>query len=76
MKFIYEKQEKKKDLTLKDVQTNQFFVCKDGYLCQKANEEEYITIADNEGYPSSNYFECGKYMPIARLLPLVERIEF
>ncbi len=76
MKFIYEKQEEKKTLTLNDVEDNQFFVCADGYLCQKIGSESYITIADEEGCPCSGYYRNNTDTPIARLLPIVRKIEF
>lgn len=76
MKFIYEKQEKKEELTLSDVEENQFFVCVDGYLCQKVYEYAYNTIADDDGGPSCSYLTCEADMPIKRLLPIVEKIEF
>lgn len=77
MKFIYEK-ETEKQMTLNDVGENQFFVCEDGYLCQRIASESYITIADEEGYPSCGYY-MSRYnadMPIRRILPRVEKIEF
>lgn len=76
MKFIYEKQENKGELTLKDVAENQFFVCVDGYLCQKVYACAYTTIADNEGDPSCSHLTCDEDMPINRILPRVEKIEF
>lgn len=76
MKFIYENQEENKTLTLNDVGENQFFVCEDGYLCQKVYEYAYITIADDEGNPSCMKFDCDYNMPINRILPRVEKIEF
>lgn len=76
MKFIYEKQEEKKTLTLNDVENNQFFVDADGYLCQKIGSESYITIADEEGYPCCGYYRVNPEKSIARLLPIVEKIEF
>ncbi len=76
MKFIYEKEGEEKRLTLKDVEENQFFVCEDGYLCQKIHARAYITIADDEGNPYCGQLDCGEDMPIARLLPRVEKIEF
>lgn len=77
MKFIYEKQTKDKQLSLRDVEINQFFVCKEGYLCQKMNYGgSFVTIADDEGNPSCSNFNCDEDMPIKRLLPIVEKIEF
>jgi hypothetical protein len=76
MRFIYEKQTENKELTLKDVEENQFFVCADGYLCQKVYECGYNTIADDEGGPSCSHLTCEADMPIKRLLPIVEKIEF
>jgi hypothetical protein len=78
MKFIYEKQEENKTLTLKDVEENQFFVCKAGFLCQKKDSTEYATIADADGNPYCNVYEGSdeENTPIERVLPIVEKIEF
>jgi hypothetical protein len=76
MKFIYEKQTKDKQLTLKDVENNQFFVCKNGYLCQKECSESYVVIADGEGNPSCECFDSDEDEQIQRILPRVEKIEF
>jgi len=76
MKFIYEKQEKKKTLTLNDVESSQFFVCAEGYLCQRIGSESYITIADEEGYPCCGYYSVNPETSIKRILPIVEKIEF
>ena len=76
MKFIYEKQEENKEPTLNDVEANQFFVCADGYLCQRIGSESYITIADEEGYPCCGYFRVNPDKSIKRILPRVEKIEF
>lgn len=76
MKFIYEEVKKNKQLTLEEVEENQFFVCTDGYLCQKADETAYTTIADDEGNPTCCKLDCDYDIPIQRILPRVEKIEF
>lgn len=76
MKFIYAKKEKNKELTLRDVEENQFFVCKDGYLCQKIDSTDYVTIADEKGNPTCNTYAEPEDAPIVRILPRVEKIEF
>jgi hypothetical protein len=76
MKFIYEEVKKDEQLTLDDVKEDQFFICADGYLCQKIDENAYNTIADEEGNPSCRNLDCDYNMPINRILPCVEKIEF
>lgn len=76
MKFIYAKKEKNKELTLRDVEENQFFVCDAGYLCQKITHTEYISIADEEGNPCCDTYGAPEDAPIVRILPRVEKIEF
>lgn len=76
MKFIYEKETQEKKLTLNHVEYNQFFVCANGYLCQKMNDDTYVTIADDEGNPSCDSYADRGDTPIQRVLPIVEKIEF
>lgn len=80
VKFIYGKEIKGKQqdkLTLIDVKNNQFFVSREGYLCQKMDDMSYITITDKQGRPSCDYVEGPDDMPIARLLSHeVKKIEY
>ena len=76
MKFIYEIEPKKKQLTFADVAENQFFVCDEGYLCQKVDSEFACTIADPDGDPSCNYITVEDDHPITRILPKIAKIEF
>ena len=75
MKFIYEKQEESKPLTLFDVEINQFFV-KGGYLCQKEYDNTYVTIADPDGTPRCEHNSGDDFDTIDRILPFVKKIEF
>jgi len=77
MKIIFEKQNKKeKQLTIADVEVDQFFVCSNGYLCQKANDCFYNTITDDNGILSCESFDCNPDYEIKRILPRVTKIEF
>ncbi len=75
MKFILaEKQETKP--SLKDVETNQFFVTVDGELCQKISCSSYNMVALKGGIPYADYFsDCHDFV-IERVLPKVVKIEF
>lgn len=75
MKFIY-KTPMQENPTLADVQENQFFVDSEGYLCQKAEQGLYNTIANPQGIPHGGRIEAAEETEIMRLLPLVERIGF
>ena len=77
IKFIVEEKEIKEELTLEDVEEDQFFVNDEGRLCQKVSEDMYNTIADDKGEPFACETICCDYdMPIMRVLPKVKRIEF
>lgn len=66
-----------KQLTFSDVEEDQFFVDQDGRLCQKGGETFYCMITESDGTPCSIYYN-GAYddMPIERVLPRVDKIEF
>lgn len=76
MKFIYvEKAEKAP--TFGDVQTDQFFVDRDGYLCQKSGAQSLTVVAKPDGTPYSTWLEkISPTREIKRIIPLVEKIEF
>lgn len=77
MKIIFEKVNKeKKQLTIVDVEENQFFVCECGYLCQKMSDSRYATIADDDGSLSCEIFDCNQDYKIKRILPKIAKIEF
>jgi hypothetical protein len=77
MKIIFEKKEnQEKQLTIADVEENQFFVCSDGYLCQKLGSYGYTTIANSNGQLYSGYFSCDAHDRIKRILPKITKIEF
>jgi len=77
MKIIFEKQNKKEEqLTIADVEVDQFFVCGDGYLCQKVTDSLYTSIADENGLLSCEIFDCNQHYEIKRILPRVKKIEF
>ena len=74
MKFIYETPEPP---TFGNVEENQFFVDKGGYLCQKIDSKTFAYIADQNGEPFA--FLCDKVSvndKIDRLIPKVTKIEF
>lgn len=77
MKIIFEKvNNEKKQLTIADVEENQFFVCGDGYLCQKISNSLYTTIANDDGSLSCEIFDCNQDYQIKRILPKIAKIEF
>jgi hypothetical protein len=60
-----------------DVQTNQFFVHRLGWLCQKHAVDSFNTITDADGNPSaSRLSKVRPDMPITRTLPSVLKIEW
>lgn len=77
MKFIYAEQAKEKKPTFGEVQTNQFFVDHDDYLCQKASSCSLVVIAHPDGTPYSTWLTnvCPS-REIKRIIPFVEKIEF
>jgi len=77
MKIIFEKQNKKeKQLTIADVEDDQFFVCSVGYLCQKISNSSYTSITDENGLLNCESFDCNKDYEIKRILPKIAKIEF
>jgi hypothetical protein len=64
-------------LTLADVEEDQFFVDKQGYLCQKLSRCDYVRLARASGLPHCDYFgENDSDMVIQRVLPKVTKINF
>lgn len=78
MKFIYVEQSKEKKPTFGEVQTNQFFVDHDGYLCQKTELHSFTVVAKPDGTPYSNWIDRDVYSSreILRIIPFVEKIVF
>jgi hypothetical protein len=65
------------ELTFNDVEEDQFFVDIDGRLCQKGNETFYCMITESDGTPCLIYYnDAYDDMPIERVLPRVDKIEF
>jgi hypothetical protein len=66
-----------KELTFNDVEEDQFFVDIDGRLCQKGGETFFCMITEPDGTPCLIcYNNAYDDMPIERVLPLVDKIEF
>ena len=66
-----------KQLTLEEVDINQFFVNPDGQLCQKMGSTAYIIIADHNGEPYADYFDSVHPQHIIkRIMPKVTKVEF
>ena len=77
MKIIFEKEEnQEKQLTIADVEKNQFFVSGVGSLCEKLDTYRYTTIAKSNGQLYSGYFSCDAHDRIKRILPKIAKIEF
>lgn len=77
MKIIFEPTPAQKPLSLEDVQVNQFFINKQGYLCQKVASISYNSIADELGDLYSAHFANQlSNVPIQRILPKAVKIEF
>jgi len=77
MKIIFEKEEKVKNLTLADVDDDQFFVNIDGELCQKVFPRQYNIIAACDGsLIAAHSSEVDPDEKIERILPRVTKIEF
>lgn len=76
MKIIY-KTQSERNLSLKNVQDNQFFVDFHGSLCQKMSEDKYNIVAHSNGSLFSDRMtNCSPNTPIKRILSEIERIEF
>jgi hypothetical protein len=77
MKFIFAEVEKPNSPIFGDVEINQFFVDKEGFLCQKEDARLFSVIAFPDGSPCCLACRNGvDDMPITRILPKVKRIEF
>lgn len=71
------KPEEPETLTFANVQINQFFICEEGYLCQKENAKKYNYLAKPNGEPfcfAKN--NADENTPITKILPEVTKIEF
>jgi hypothetical protein len=76
IKFITAEKTEKPTLTFCDVAENQFFVDAIGNLCQKMDDDCYITIADADGDPYCTYDEAYSHDEIDRIIENVGKIEF
>ena len=65
-----------KTFTFADVEEDQFFINRSGYLCQKQNVCAYITIADEEGIPYCSDSNCEVDEIVQKILPKVTKIKF
>jgi hypothetical protein len=60
-----------------DVETDQFFVHRFGWLCQKHGPNSFNVLADFDGIPdASRETHVFPDMPITRILPRVTKIEW
>ena len=76
MTVIFEKKQSE-ELTFEDVEENQFFVCKEGFLCQKSTRTEYNIIAKPDGSVySTSPVSVRRTIKIERLIPKVTKIKF
>jgi hypothetical protein len=65
------------DLSLSNVKIDQFFICTEGFLCQKVHNTAYITIATALGTPCAGMTsDVLPSMTIKKILPEIEWIEF
>jgi hypothetical protein len=71
------KQTEKDELTLHDVEENQFFINNAYRLCQKVSECEYNVIADSDGSPLA-YITEGFYEgdTILKVIDKIAKIKF
>lgn len=82
IKFITETEDRVIPLNLSMVDTNQFFIDIEGYLCQKLEHSpcngrvNINIIAHPDGTPFSNHLFYKINAPIKKILPRVIRIEF
>ncbi len=66
-----------RNCSLDNVGDNQFFIDKNGYLCQKCNDGCYISIADVDGIPRAGFYHVDTIAPVvSKILPEVESITF
>lgn len=76
MNFIYDKVAAS-NLTLEDVENDQFFVTREGWLAQKISANAYNIIANTEGAPWSGFSDTSDpTLVIGRVIPRVLKIEF
>ncbi len=74
---ITTEKETKKQLTFADVEEDQFFVNRFGFLCQKTKYDTYSSIANECGEPySCTYGNVKNDTKIQRIFPKVIKIEF
>jgi hypothetical protein len=76
IKFITTPKTENPILTFHDVDENQFFVDITGNLCQKIDDDGYITIADVDGDPYCTYEAAYSDDEITRIIEHIGKIEF
>lgn len=77
IKFHTDNQETQTNLTLLDVDENQFFINDNGYLCQKVSNYAYNVIAVSQGMPLAYYKNLDLSDSLAiiyKILPKVTKI--
>ena len=77
IRFECDERENKDELTLKDVEIDQFFIDVYGYFCQKLNNNRYSRIADSDGRPYSYTISDhtnGEKHTVYKVLPKVTKI--
>jgi hypothetical protein len=75
IKFIIEAEEKPP--VFGDVEMNQFFVHRLGWLCQKHGPNSFNALTDCDGNPcASRESNARQGMPITRIIPRVTKIEW
>jgi hypothetical protein len=74
IKFEYKEDKGKEKLIFDMVEVDQFFIDKDGWLCQKYSDLQYFAIACSEGTPSAQHYHIDRYTEIKKILPEVKRI--
>ncbi len=76
IEFITTRKIEEKELTFDMVEKNQFFIDSDGWLFQKSSDNEFMSIADDEGIPTSVSFSRGELEGIRKILPKVYKIRW
>jgi hypothetical protein len=76
IKFITAEKTENPILTFYDVDYHQFFVDAAGNLCQKMDDDDYITIADVDGDPYCSHGTAYSGDEITRIIENVSKIEF
>jgi hypothetical protein len=77
MKFILEGQEEQEKPTFGEVAKHQFFICRNGRLCQKLDSNNAHILTQSDGKPrADSYSTWTSEIYVTRILPTVVRIEY